>query len=78
MPQLHLTNTSVRALPTPERGTVWYYDDKDSGFSLAVGKKKRVFYLSRSIKGKNARIRLGQFENVTADAARLMSRQLIG
>src|SRR5687768_3196167 len=76
MPQLHLTNTSIRALPTPDTGTVWYYDTKDCGLSLAVGKRKRTFYLSRSLHGKNIRIRLGEFDAVSADAARVRARQL--
>lgn len=78
MPSLRLTDDNIKKVPSAVSGTVWYSDDKTSGFQLAVGSKARSFYVVKSLHGRNVRKKLGEWPGVTAKAAREAAEQVRG
>lgn len=70
MPTIRLTNTSVQALPLVEKGTAWYYDVRLKGFCVGVGSQKKTYYVSKSLRGRNIRVKIGDCDAMPCDAAR--------
>lgn len=80
MAQIRLTDEAIRRLAAPEAGTVFYSDTKLRGFQLAVGKKKRTFYVLRWFNGRNVRQKVGEWcpPMFTAKMAEKAAERLIG
>lgn len=78
MPRARLTDETIRKLPSADKGTVWYSDDKLPGFQLSIGTRSRSFYVVKSLHGRNVRKKLGEWPGVTAKAAREAAEQVRG
>lgn len=78
MPGQRLTDTSIKKIPDAVKGTVWYTDESLPGFTLAVGKRSRSFYMIKSINGKNVRKKIGEWPGLPAAGARKEAEKLRG
>ena len=64
MPQLNLTEDSMRRLaPTPS-GRAVFTDMKLRGFSVVVGRQSRSFYAQRDVRGKTHKVFLGRHGDI--------------
>lgn len=82
MPKLRLTKTSVEALPTPEAGASFTWDDKVFGFAVKVlpsGKRNYVLkYRTRGGRAGTQRwLSLGTHGALTVDQARGLARRAL-
>lgn len=73
--KFNFTKSSVEALPAPDSGRVYYYDFGGSmsvkGLTVCVSSTSgRVFYSYRKVNGKPERIKIGNYTDLTVDAAR--------
>ena len=64
MPQLQLTDLTIRALKSDARTDYW--DTKTPGFGIRVGKNTKTFI----VKVNNRRITIGQYPDITLQEAR--------
>ncbi|MDP9413254.1 MAG: integrase family protein [Pseudomonadota bacterium] len=80
MSQIRLTDEAIKRLPAPEKGTVFYADTTLRGFQIAVGRKKRTFYVLRWFNGRNVRQKVGEWcpPMFTAGQARKAAEALVG
>ena len=78
MPREKLTDTAIKKIPDTEKGTVWYTDESLPGFTLAVGKRSRSFYMTKSINGKNVQKEMGEWPGLPAAGARKEAEKLRG
>lgn len=74
--RFNFTKASIVALPYPEKGTAWYYDEKVSGLMMAVGTKSKTFYLYRKVQGRPERIKIGAWPDLSVDQARGKAMEL--
>lgn len=78
MPRIKFTDSNIRKLPAAETGTVWYTDTDLQGFQLAVGKRTRAFYVVKSLRNQQVRVKIGEWPFVPALGAREQARIVIG
>lgn len=68
---INLTKQAIHAIPLPERGTVSYRDSRESGLSLYKTTTGVVtFFVRKRIDGRDERIVVGRFPDVTIEQAR--------
>src|SRR5882757_4186614 len=75
----HLTDVTIRRLPTPAKGNTVHYDDEVPGFGCRVtAAGARAFILNYVVKGsgRERRITIGQFPDWSTTAARAKAREL--
>lgn len=73
MPNLHLTDISVRTLK-PSDGYVTYWDDTTPGFGIRVGKKAKTWTIMR---GRNReRVTIARYPDVSLAEARAEAKRL--
>jgi integrase len=75
----HLTDATIRRLPTPAKGNKVHYDDEVPGFGCRVtAAGARAFILNYVVKGsgRERRITIGQFPDWSTTAARAKAREL--
>lgn len=77
MPQLNITEESLRKVRAPENGRTVYSDTKLSGFSVVVGKQSRSFYAQRDVGGKTRKVFLGRYPDVPVKDARETAEEVI-
>src|SRR5467141_5444987 len=79
MPQIHITKSSIDALPTPEKDIV-YWDDGCPGFGVKVTPKgRRVFIVLYRTAGAGSRLRkytIGPYGRVTLNQARVAAQKV--
>jgi Arm DNA-binding domain len=73
----HLTDRSIRSLPTPPTGAVITYDADLPGFGIRVtANGVRSFVLNYVVHGRERRMTIGRFPIWSATAAREEARTL--
>ena len=75
----HLTDATIRRLPTPAKGNKVHYDDEVPGFGCRVtAAGARAFILNYVVKGsgRERRSTIGQFPDWSTTAARSKAREL--
>ena len=73
---MKLTDRTIKTLLPPESGNRIHYDDDVGGFGLRItAGDARAFVLSYRILGRQRRLTLGGWPELTATAAREMARQ---
>lgn len=77
MPQLNITEESLRRLAPPESGRVVFIDTKLKGFSVVIGKQSRSFYAQRDVRGKTHKVFLGRHSNINVPEARKAAEDVI-
>lgn len=67
------------ALPIPDKGVITYRDIKEKGLSLYVALKgNKSFVFRKYLNGKQKRIILGHFSDMTIEQARKVAKKLKG
>jgi integrase len=77
MPQLNITEESLRRLAPPESGRVVFTDTKLKGFSVVIGKQSRSFYAQRDVRGKTHKVFLGRHSDINVPEARKAAEDVI-
>lgn len=77
MPKISFTETAVARLPSAESGTIWYSDTRTEGFLLAVGKRKKTFYITKSLRNRQIRMKIGEHPLLPVEGARKRAGQLL-
>lgn len=73
------SKTRLKGLPTPEKGRVYYHDERVPGLTLCITPADtRTFYLYRWTNGRPVRIPLGRFPEVTVEQARTQVKVFVG
>lgn len=77
MPQLNITEESLRRLAPPVTGRTVYTDTKLKGFSVVIGKQSRSFYAQRDVRGKTHKVFLGRHSDISVPEARKAAEDVI-
>lgn len=73
---MNLTDRTIRTLATPEHDRRLYFDDEIGGFGLRVtAGGVKSFFLDYRFEGRQRRLTLGPWPDLTASAARDMARE---
>ncbi len=76
--RIRFTKPALSALPTPEKGRVYYYDEKTSGLAICVTQAgSKAFYLYKKVQGKPMRLRLGTFPDVSIEQSRKLAAKAL-
>lgn len=71
MKQFNFTKPTIQRLPRPTTGMVTYRDTKEKGLSLWITAAGAVtFFVRKRIDGRDERVRLGNFPEMTVEQAR--------
>jgi len=74
-----ITKTRADSVPLPGTGPIFLRDSELRGFALCVRPTgARSFVLERRIKGRNRRITLGRYPDLTVEQARHEAQKLLG
>ncbi len=74
-----LTKTVVENAPVPESGQAFLRDAELRGFALRITPSgTKTFVLEKRIEGRNRRMRIGRFGEITVAQARTRAQQLLG
>ena len=77
--KLVFSKTRMQGLPLPEKGRVFYHDEKLPGLCVQVtAAGGKVFYVYRWLNGRPEKIRLGTFGDLTVEQARTVARAVVG
>lgn len=72
MKQITFTKQTIQKLPRPAAGMVTYRDTKEKGLSLYITATGAVtFFVRKRIKGRDERVKLGSFPEMTVEQARV-------
>ena len=75
----NFTKAAITRLPAPEKGTTTYRDTKEKGLSLYITSRRSIsFFVRKRINGKDERIVMGHFPEMTVENARKQSRIIKG
>ena len=75
--RLPFSKTRLAALPTPDRGRSYFYDEKTPALALCVtAAGTRVFYHYKWTNGRPSRVRLGSFPEISVEQARKLATAL--
>jgi integrase len=75
MPVVKLTKTVVEKLPHPQKGQVYYFDEKLRGFGVSVARLSKTYFAQRDVNGKTVRSTIGKHGVFTCEEAREEARQ---
>ncbi len=74
-----VTKARLDALPTPAAGQLFLRDSEVRGFAVRVSAAgAKTFVLERRIHGKNRRLTVGRYPDISVEQARLEAQKLIG
>lgn len=77
--KLAFSKTRLQGLPLPDKGRVFYHDERVPGLCVQVtAAGGKVFYVYRWLKGRPEKIRLGTFGDLTVEQARTVARAVVG
>ena len=77
--KIHFTKTNLIALPVPESGYKYYYDEDRLGLAMGVGSSgRKTFIFYRKVNRKPERKSLGVFPEMTIDQARRKMDEIVG
>jgi integrase len=69
--RFNFTKKALQALGRPKAGATYFYDSQTRGLAIRVNPLgKKVFVLYRKIKGRPARVTIGDFPDMTLEQAR--------
>lgn len=69
--QINFTKAEINKIPTPEKGLLYYKDTKEKGLSLYVTSNRIItFFIRKRIEGKDERILIGNFPEISIENAR--------
>lgn len=76
---IRLNKTTIDKLPIPEKGYALYWDNKDAGFGLRItATGVRSFIMQKRINGRDTRMTIGRYGQLTAEQARKEAEKLGG
>jgi integrase len=76
MRQFNFTKPSITKLPAPDKGMVTYKDTKEKGLSLYITATGAItFFVRKRINGRDERIKLGAFPDLSVENARKKALQ---
>ncbi len=70
MPKIKISRATVEKIPNPENGQIIFWDSALMGFGIRVTKGSKTFIVQKRIEGKPVRVKIGNFPQVKAEAAR--------
>jgi integrase len=74
-----LNKTTIDKLPLPEKGYTLHWDDKFPGFGIRITSTGvKSFVLQKRINGKDTRLTIGRYGQLTAEEARKQAEKLGG
>ncbi|HUY31847.1 MAG TPA: tyrosine-type recombinase/integrase [Pirellulales bacterium] len=69
--KISLTKKAIEALPVPEAGRAYHYDNRVAGLAICVtASGAKSFYLYRWSNGKPTRVRIASWPDITVEQAR--------
>lgn len=76
---LPFSKSRVTALPIPESGRKYYYDEKTPGLAVCVtASGNKTFYIYRKIDGRPVRLKLEKFPEMSVEKAQKQAKQILG
>ena len=76
MREINFTKSSIGRLPVPDKGMVTYKDTREKGLSLYVTASGAItFFVRKRINGRDERIKLGAFPELSVENARKKALQ---
>lgn len=75
---MKINKTTVDAIKPPDAGTVFYWDDKLSGFGLRVTHNRKSYIVQGRVNRKTRRQKLGKHGVLAPDQARRMAHTALG
>jgi len=76
MKQLAFTKQAIQKLPRPKKGMATYQDLRERGLSLYVTRGGAItFFVRKRINGRDERVKLGNFPEMTVEQARIAALQ---
>ena len=76
---MNLNKTTIEKLPTPDKGYAIHWDEKLPGFGLRVTSTgAKAFIFQKRINGKEKRMTVGRYGDLTAEQARKLAVKLAG
>lgn len=77
--RIHFTKAALEALPSPEKGSRFFWDDKTPGFALRVtAGGAKTFYVVKKVEGRTEQHRIGPFPVLTVEQARRKAAEFAG
>lgn len=68
---MNFSEQNITNLKIPKKGIAYYHDNQEKGLSLYITSNRIVtFFIRKAVNGKNARIKIGRFPEITAEEAR--------
>jgi integrase len=79
VPNLKLTDTEVKKLPTPETGQVLYWDEKLKGFGVRTTPTAKAFIVQGRVRGQTGvcRVKIGSVDQWKSEAARERAKECL-
>jgi integrase len=75
----NFTKTAIRGLKAPEKGILYYRDTREKGLSLYITANKVItFFIRKRIGGKDERVIIGNFPEMSVENARKKARIIKG
>ena len=72
---INLTKAEINKLPTPKKGLLYCKDTKEKGLSLYITANRIItFFIRKRISGKDERVLIGNFPEITIENARKQAR----
>lgn len=79
MANINFTKATLETLDTPEKGFKTYKDKKETGLSIYITSKgAKTFFVRKWIDGKDERVILGKFPDLSVENARKMAQKIKG
>ena len=77
--QINFTKAEINKLSTPEKGIIYYKDSKEKGLSLYITTNHIItFFIRKRINGKDERVLIGNFPDITIENARKQAKIIKG
>jgi len=76
---INFTKVQINKLPTTQKGLSYYKDTKEKGLSLYITSNKIItFFIRKRINGKDERLLIGNFPEISIENARKQARIIKG
>ena len=77
--KINFTKAEINKLPTPKKGLEYYKDTKEKGLSLYITTNHIItFFIRKRINGKDERLIIGNYPDITIENARNQARVIKG
>ena len=78
MPKMHLTKNAVEKLAATDGRAAFYRDDKLPAFGVRVSGPAKSFIVEKRVNGRNVRVTLGRYPQMTPELARNRAQSVLG